>query len=394
MDDAWTDFLIACLRCRRDPAALADARALAPATPDAWEMARRALYDEGIAALLHGAVAGRGFFPAAIEAELAAAYTTTAIRNTALLHELEAALAALGRANVPGLLLKGAALAETVYGDPGLRPMADCDLLVRPADLAAAQAALEAIGYRPAADEPHPGDTVRYESQVALRKPGPVPARIGLHWSLLDSPYYQARLPMAWFWAGAEPIRVGAMTALGLRPTANLLYLAAHLILHHRAAGLMWWYDIVELLYACSGRVDWDALLAQAQACDLVLPLARVLPELASRWAAPVPADVLARLATLRPSPAEARVHAWLTASRRPVVQRFWADLASLDGWSTRLRFAATNLFPAPAYMRRRYGVRWPVLLPFAYPYRWARGLAEWVTPGLKMPRNARDGGC
>ena len=108
-------------------------------------MARRALYDEGIAALLHGAVAGRGFFPAAIEAELAAAYTTTAIRNTALLHELEAALAALGRANVPGLLLKGAALAETVYGDPALRPMADCDLLVRPADLAAAQAALESL---------------------------------------------------------------------------------------------------------------------------------------------------------------------------------------------------------------------------------------------------------
>ncbi len=381
-------FLVACLRCRHDPSALAEARRLAPTAPADWEATRRALYDEGIAALLHGAVAGRGLFPATIEAALSEAYTTTAIRNTALLYELERALAALDRAGVPVLLLKGAALAEAIYGDPALRPMADGDLLVQPADRATAQAALRLAGYEPVGEERHPGDTARYESQVALRKPGPLPTRIELHWSLLDAPYYQARLPMDWFWAGAEPLRVGDTVAAGLGPTANLLYLIVHLVLHHRATGLMWWYDIAELLHVCGRRVDWDALLVQARACDLVLPLARVLSELATRWAAAVPADVLARLAILQPSAREARMYAWLTAARRPVVQRFWADLVGLDGWMTRLRFGASHLFPAPAYMQWRYGVRWPVLLPFAYPYRWARGLVEWAAAGLTAARS------
>lgn len=387
MDPAVAAFLIACLRSRFDPAALDAARALAPTDDLEWAAVRRAIYAEGVAPLLHAISARPSLFPADIEAELAAAYRITALRNTGLLYELEAALAALAGADVPVLLLKGAALAETVYRDPALRPMADCDLLVRPADLPRAQATLIAAGYRPVADEPHPGDLARFESQMALRKEGPLPARIELHWHLLDSPYYQARLSADWFWAGAEEFRIGAVPARGPAPTPNLLYLAAHLALHHRLAGLMWWYDIAALLHTCGDRVDWEALLDQAEACDLVLPLQQVLPVIAQHWAVAVPTAVLARLAALRPSAGEARVHAWLTAEQRPVIQRFWADLAGLNGWAERLRFAYHHLFPLPAYMRRRYRLASLLLLPLAYPYRWARGLLELAHAGLRTAR-------
>ena len=40
-------------------------------------------------------------------------------------------------------------------------------------------------------------------------------------------------------------------------------------------------------------------------------------------------------------------------------------------------RYAWANLVPAPAYMRERYAISHPALLPAYYPYRWFVGLRE-----------------
>jgi hypothetical protein len=84
----------------------------------------------------------------------------------------------------------------------------------------------------------------------------------------------------------------------------------------------------------------------------------------------------LQRLQALQPSPREARVFGWLTEPDRSVARRLWVDLASLPSWSRRLAFAWINLFPSAAYMRHRYGIRHPLLVPLYYPYRWLRALA------------------
>ena len=67
-----------------------------------------------------------------------------------------------------------------------------------------------------------------------------------------------------------------------------------------------------------------------------------------------------------------------LTAEQRSVAQRFWSDLASMGGWRARLGYAWTHLFPSAEYMRARYGIRYSLLLPLYYPYRWLRGLFGW----------------
>ena len=46
-----------------------------------------------------------------------------------------------------------------------------------------------------------------------------------------------------------------------------------------------------------------------------------------------------------------------------------------LSRWSERLGYAWTHLFPSAAYMRQRYDIPHPLLLPLYYPYRWFRGL-------------------
>jgi hypothetical protein len=62
--------------------------------------------------------------------------------------ELEVVLAALTEAGLLTILLKGAALAYTLYPDPALRPMSDLDLLIHPQDLKQAVQVIQSMGYR------------------------------------------------------------------------------------------------------------------------------------------------------------------------------------------------------------------------------------------------------
>jgi len=56
---------------------------------------------------------------------------------------------AMAQAEVPFLVLKGAALAHLVYGDPRLRPMRDVDLLIRKPDAGRALETLMGCGFSP-----------------------------------------------------------------------------------------------------------------------------------------------------------------------------------------------------------------------------------------------------
>lgn len=372
-DDLTTRFTLLCLQARFNPATLKAAQALTPRLDwEAWFDSARA---SGLTPLLYIIVHGRGVVPAAVEARLEAGYYRSARDNALRFHELGESLAALAGARIQTLLLKGAALAEPVYGNIAVRPMADFDVLVRPEDVEAALAALAQRSYRGVEGETQAGAAIAFESQIALSKPGPVETIIEIHWSLLDSPHHQHRLPMAWFWDTAAVVEVEGSATRVLGPEALLLHLCAHLALHHHGTGLLWLHDVAEVLHLHGDRLDWDLLLAKAAQCDLVLPLQQVVPRVVEEWGVSVPHEIQGRLRDLKPTPEEARIFNWLTATRRPVAQRFYADLASMPGWRARLRYAAGNLFPSAAYMRRRYGIRHGILLPLYYPYRWLIGL-------------------
>lgn len=75
-------------------------------------------------------------------------YLRTLGDNTARLVAAAAILDAAAAAGVDMLPLKGALLADVVYGDAGARPMVDLDLAVRLRDLPAAEAALRPLGFR------------------------------------------------------------------------------------------------------------------------------------------------------------------------------------------------------------------------------------------------------
>lgn len=369
-----------CLRQKWDPAAAGAAARLAGLPGFDWPAALALAEAESLSPLLYDRLRGADDMPGEVLAVLKEGYFRTASRNILLRRDRDFLLAAWSRGGIPVIVLKGAALVDSVYRNPALRPMGDLDFLIRPEDVAGACRVADALGYRPVHVEARAGMAAEFESELALLKAeSAFPVMVELHWSLIDSPYYRTHLAIDWYWDTALQADLGGQPALLLAPAAEILYLCAHQVLHHGAqqsGKLLWDHDVAELIAATPDRIDWSALLAAARRDDLVLPLQEVLGRLLAAGPLPVPYAFLRELAALAPSAAEERVYRWLTAPVRPARQRLWADLHSLPTWPARIAFAWHNLFPSTQYMRHRYGARHSLLLPLYYPYRWLLGLA------------------
>jgi len=392
--------LILCLRGRWETGTLEAARAAGQAAgPGTWEAVQRLAEREGLAPLLYDVARGRELLPSTVEEELCMAYYATARENLVRFHEMDRILAALASGGLSTIVLKGTALAEAVYRNPALRPMGDLDLLLHPADVRRAIDLLSVLGYQPTGAEPHAGHQLAFENEIILTRPDPAGCPVELHWSLFDSLYYQRVLPIAWFWHTAQPLSAtqalasnpspggssnlptvpGERSGLLLCPEAQLLHLCGHLALHHGAGERwreLWLHDIAEVMTCYRHEIDWNVLLDQAQACELVLPVQQVLARVVEDWQVPLPDGVPDRLRSLRPARHEQKVFRELTTPHRSVGRRFWTDLTALSGWRARFRFAWNWLLPSAGYMRQRYAIRHRWLLPAYYPYRWWVGLS------------------
>ncbi len=364
-------FLRAILAAAREPATAATLAAGGRALDG--EALRQLIARERVGPLLHRALRGSTELSLETHAALRDVSRATAMRNLLLLNELRGVLERLAAAGIAAIVLKGAALARPVYGSLALRPMSDLDILVRRRDLERARAVADGTGFCSATLETHSGALAEYENALSFTKPGHVGIDLDLHWSLLDSPFYQRELSMEWFWNGARVQPLGGFSARTLGPEALLLHLCAHLLLHHRGAGLLWWNDIAELLHT-ERALDWDQVFERSREYQLLLPMREALSHLAGEWRAPIPGDALRRFDAAHPSAAEAALFERLSTPAA-AGRRFWNDLRSLASWRQRVQFARTHVLPSAAYMQKRYGIRRRWLVPVYYPYRWLRGV-------------------
>jgi hypothetical protein len=104
----------------------------------------------------------------------------TRLRALVLDAALRRVVQTLESAGIPVLPLKGAVLGDRLYGDPGLRPAEDVDVLVPRAQLGAAVDVLRAHGYA-APRDPIWSDGLP-EMHYTFVDPGALPVRIELHW--------------------------------------------------------------------------------------------------------------------------------------------------------------------------------------------------------------------
>ncbi len=318
---------------------------------------------EGVFLLL----ADRLRLPAFAE-ELRAAVVIEALQASAL----RGVLAAIAATGVRPILLKGAALAQTHYARPELRPRLDTDLMIPAAAREEVARVLSDSGYiRPPEID---GDLAVGQFHFS---------RLDGHgmWHALD---VHCRISNVRAFAdaitydelAAEAVALPALGRHALAPSSmhSLFIACVHRIAHHNdAPNLLWLYDVHLIAKALTSE-ERAAFVALASARRMRAVCARTLT-LAQDAFGGIDRDVIGalRAGDLPAEPSAAFVGGGL---RRFDILK--SDLAA-TAWTSRLRLLREHLFPAASYMRQRFP-RWPVvLLPIAYLCRIVAGAPRWL---------------
>jgi hypothetical protein len=242
------------------------------------------------------------------------------------------------------VVIKGPALAVSVYGDLSSRPFGDVDIVVSPSARSTACDLLSSRGYLPMPFvPPRWQEAWRRSTHEQLFRREDSPLLVDLHWELTAPGYsYSMRLE------DARPrlvrVSLGPCEVSTLGPVDNLLFLCGHGLKHNWGA-LSWLVDLAELVRG-QPSLDWDAVhrwsrvFGRRRPVQLGLHLAHRLLE------APVPAEVLAdgerdpEVAALV-SVASASLLDPSSVSGRGLWSSMFGSVwfRGMESWSDRLRF-------------------------------------------------------
>lgn len=187
---------------------------------------------------------------------------------------------ALEQAGIRTLLLKGLALAYTVYPRLGLRTFGDVDVLVEPTAARDAEALLTRLGWRPIRHVAEPTQRLRHSLGLANRDG----ILVDLHWHALAE--CCAADADSGFWQRAETLRLGPLTTRVLSPPDQLLHVAIHGLRWSPSDSEIWIADAAAILRRAAAAFDWNRLADEARHRCLTFQMGRALDVL--RRAAPV----------------------------------------------------------------------------------------------------------
>jgi hypothetical protein len=208
--------------------------------------------------------------------------------------QLAAVLGALSTAEVPALVVKGAALGS-FYPDPALRLYGDLDILVPETQLDMAEGALNGLGYHCFASKAWWLDRFHHLPPM-VRESGEL--LVELHWRL-DYQEGKGRLPADDLWARAVPWMVHDQPGLRLDAVDAVLHLCRHAVVQHRAHGVFRSLCDLAQLTKGWGQEEWETLGQRALDYELARPVFLMLILAEESRIFKAPAKVVS---TLRPS--------------------------------------------------------------------------------------------
>ncbi len=288
---------------------------------------------------------------------LRTAAVSVAVRQSAMMAELERLVEAFNRARVPVMLLKGAALNLTAYAHPSLRPMSDLDLLVRPEHIAQALRVLADCGcqrgYELIRDDFFP----TYHYELELFTTGRRSTRLDLHARPLRPLRLSQTMPDDALWDGAIRMDVGAGEAWIPKPELMFLHLAAHAA-YHGCARLLWLYDLKRFAEYAGPSIDWTVVTDCARRWRLSCAVLKAIERSRQLLGPTVPAQVVDELSrhpatwrdrwTLRQAPCDAD---------SPLLHVL-CNVICTPGVRIRAGYLMAHLLPGPRHLSGMYPYR------------------------------------
>ncbi len=341
----------------------------------AWNVTAREVIDgciaHEVAGLMVEGLVGRRDWPREILDELTRRISSDAAIELLRRRELATVLDAVGSCGIEPILIKGAALAYTVYNAPYCRPRMDTDLLIRHTHIGAVRDAMSRLGYT--ASVLCEGEAIFCQFEMCRFDEFGVEHVCDFHWKISTQPVFADVLTYDELRQRKVGVPALGPHAVASGPIDALLLACVHPVMHHRnAERMLWMYDI-HLLASSLAEADLLTFAALASEKKVARICAHALRSAQRLFHTRLPESVMRGLGTAGD---EASAE-YLAAGRR------WHDellssLRSLPGVTDRLRLLREVLFPSPSYMfgayrltHHRLGL---VLLPALYLHRHLHG--------------------
>ncbi|MBL4702487.1 MAG: nucleotidyltransferase family protein [Phycisphaeraceae bacterium] len=304
-----------------------------------------------------------------------------ATRNIRMMHFLARLAKAFNDADVPLMVLKGAAMQLTVYKSPSDREMCDLDLLLRPCDLEKAVVILESVGaYRSQIlmrDDFFP----KYYYEAEFTVGHIMPVVMDVHIRSLRPLRYVQLMPDDALWANAQRVQIGDAYLYIPCPEETLLHMTAHLAVHGDSAP-KWREDICLWSEQFADKINWEHFVTAARKWHLTLPVVAgiqaaqvshprgVVPDTVTEQLLDTPVNWRDRLC-LRQAPRDdthPSTHVLINVLVTPGV-----------GFVLGYLFAA--IFPGKQHMHEWYGHEHAGWLPTAHLCRLLHPVTKYLTP-------------
>jgi hypothetical protein len=273
----------------------------------------------------------------------------------------------LDRAGVEFIVLKGPALAHTVYPDPSWRFFGDLDLMVRPQQWREASALLETVGYRRGLPDPRPRFVERFGGASAHR--GPSGLEVDLHRTIVLGPFG--------LWVDTERLfdlttefRVGGRGFRRLDDTSLLLHACIHASLGSVPPLTTPVRDVAQVAHFA--KVDWDAMAERSARWNLGCVVRHALEYASEALAVPSPPEARPIMAGSSRRRERRALQAYV-GERRDRGGTALSTLSAIRGIRAKAAYVLGLLFPDRTFLAARMGGRASYLNRWKIPVRWLR---------------------
>jgi hypothetical protein len=355
-------------------------------TPENWSSFVTAAHRHRIAPLLYHKICSNGaasMFPDPVIHNLRTRYLGNAGQNTVLFYQLNELVALLNNQGIPVMLLKGAHLAEFVYEDIALRPMADLDILVKEEHLSQVVRTAFDAGFRFFFDK-NPETEINskdFDYGIApefrhfqLLKHPKTKCLLEIH-CFIASEDSAFRIPAAELWQNARSAMFNNRPVSLLSPEDLIIHLCLHAAYDHLFDfGLSVLYDISASIKHYGEKLDWKEISRRStrwrthQCLQLCLYFTK-------KWLGAEIPDAVFEDFHISPMFDVAEERIFKNAAPAPLHLHYikWRNLESRR---EKIRYIVNVLFPGREFMVNRYlEPRHARLLIGRYFYRFFQGI-------------------
>lgn len=345
-----------------------------------WNIFLKKARGEGISPLVFSRLselAAHYDIPEYVTEELKKDYYLSATKNALIFEELKNVLGLFNQSGLQVIVMKGAALAETAYGNPALRPMSDVDLLVKNEDLYQIDELLKKLGYSPidrAVDDVDFSST--YLTTLDYRSSAKNSPSFHVHWHFVNSTIpnesYINHIKMDDIWRDAVKTIIADTETWVMAPHHLLIHLSEHALrVTHSLNKLSYFCDIDRAInyyenppipplpkggkgdYYGKG-LDWDLLVRDTIRFNLNKMVYTTLYFSRYFIKANVPEDVLLKLKPKRFSIPEKIFMRKAAENKRTPGMSYLIHLSMNKGLAKKLKFVGRTLFPPKDILAQR----------------------------------------